>query len=70
MENLELNKKKLGPIINVDGYIENGKEFEVSDVKTVGAFVVCSLSGVTTVEDAIKLKNKILELFYVNLLLY
>lgn len=41
-------------------YLENGKEFEVSDVKTVGAFVVCSLSGVTTVEDAIKLKNKIL----------
>ena len=41
-------------------YLENGKEFEVSEVKTVGAFVVCSLSGVTTVEDAIKLKNKIL----------
>ena len=41
-------------------YLENGKEFEVSEVKTVGAFVVCSLSGVSTVEDAIKLKNKIL----------
>ena len=40
-------------------YLENGKEFEISDVKTVGAFVVCSLSGVSTVEDAIKLKNKI-----------
>lgn len=41
-------------------YLENGKEFEVSDVKTVGAFVVCTLSGVATVEDAIKLKNKVL----------
>lgn len=40
--------------------LANGTEYEVSDVKTVGAFVVCSLSGVTTVEDAMKLKNKIL----------
>lgn len=41
-------------------FLENGTAYEVSDVKTVGAFVVCSLSGITTVEDAIKLKNKIL----------
>ena len=41
-------------------YLENGKEFEVSEVKSIGGFVVCSLSGVTTVEDAMKLKNKIL----------
>ena len=41
-------------------YLENGKEFEVSGVKTLGAFAVCSLSGVETVEDAMKLKNKIL----------
>ena len=40
--------------------LANGMEYEVSDVKTVGAFVVCSLSGVTTVEDAVKLKNKII----------
>ena len=32
MENLELNKKPIGPIIDVDGYIENGKEFDI-DVK-------------------------------------
>ena len=41
-------------------FLANGTEYEVSDVKTVGAFVVCSLSGIATVEDAIKLKNKIL----------
>ena len=41
-------------------YLANGTEYEVSDVKTVGAFAVCSLSGVSTVEDAVKLKNKIL----------
>ena len=41
-------------------FLANGTEYEVSDVKTVGAFAVCSLSGVTTVEDAIKLKNKII----------
>ena len=41
-------------------YLNNGTEYEVSDVKTVGAFVVCSLSGVSTVEAAVKLKNKIL----------
>ena len=41
-------------------FLENGTEYEVSDVKTVGAFVVCSLSGITTVEDAIKMKNKLL----------
>ena len=41
-------------------YLNGGTEYEVSDVKTVGAFVVCSLSGVSTVEDAVKLKNKIL----------
>ncbi len=42
-------------------YLENGTEFDVSDVKMIGAgFVVLSLSGITTVEDAIKLKNKIL----------
>jgi 16S rRNA processing protein RimM len=41
-------------------YLENGKEFEVSDAKTIGAFAVCSLSGVMTVEDAMKLKNKII----------
>ena len=41
-------------------FLANGTEYEVSDVKTVGAFVVCSLSGITTVEDAIKLKNKVL----------
>ncbi len=32
MEDLELNKKTSGPIIDVDGYIENGKEFDI-DVK-------------------------------------
>ena len=41
-------------------FMANGTEYEVSDVKTVGGFAVCSLSGITTVEDAIKLKNKIL----------
>ena len=41
-------------------YLANGTEYAVSDVKTVGAFAVCSLSGVGTVEDAMKLKNKIL----------
>ena len=41
-------------------FLANGTEYEVSDVKTVGAVVVCSLSGIATVEDAIKLKNKIL----------
>ncbi len=42
-------------------YLENGTAFAVSDVKTInGGFVVLSLSGVSTVEDAVKLKNKIL----------
>ncbi|MBQ9747344.1 MAG: 16S rRNA processing protein RimM [Clostridia bacterium] len=41
-------------------YLENGTAFDVSDVKIMGAFVVLSLSGVTTVEDAVRLKNKIL----------
>ena len=39
-------------------FLANGTEYEVSDVKTVGAFVVCSLSGIATVEDAIKLKTR------------
>ena len=42
-------------------YLENGASFDVSDVKMIGGgFVVLSLSGVTTVEAAVKLKNKIL----------
>jgi 16S rRNA processing protein RimM len=42
-------------------YLENGKSYEVSNVKMInGGFVVLSLSGVMTVEDAVKLKNKIL----------
>ncbi len=42
-------------------YLENGTSFAVSGVKMLGGgFVVLSLSGVETVEDAIKLKNKIL----------
>ena len=41
-------------------FLANGTEYEVSEVKTLGAFAVCSLSGISTVEDAIKLKNKIL----------
>ncbi len=42
-------------------YLENGTEFAVSNVKMLGAgFVVLSLSGVDTVEAAVKLKNKIL----------
>jgi 16S rRNA processing protein RimM len=42
-------------------YLENGTAFDVSNVKMInGGFVVLSLSGVETVEDAVKLKNKIL----------
>ena len=41
-------------------YLANGTEYAVSDVKTVGTFAACSLSGVGTVEEAMKLKNKIL----------
>ena len=42
-------------------YLENGACYDVSDVKMInGGFVVCSLSGITTVEAAVKLKNKIL----------
>ena len=42
-------------------YLENGMVFDVSTVKMInGGFVVLSLSGVETVEDAVKLKNKIL----------
>ena len=42
-------------------YLENGTVFDVSNVKMInGGFVVLSLSGVETVEDAVKLKNKIL----------
>ncbi len=42
-------------------YLENGASFSVSDVKMInGGFVVLSLSGITTVEAAVKLKNKIL----------
>lgn len=42
-------------------YLENGTIFDVSNVKMInGGFVVLSLSGVETVEDAVKLKNKIL----------
>lgn len=42
-------------------YLENGACYEVSDVKMInGGFVVCSLSGITTVEAAVKLKNKTL----------
>ncbi len=42
-------------------YLENGTEFTVSNVKMLGAgFVVLSLSGVDTVEAAVKLKNKLL----------
>lgn len=42
-------------------YLENGASFDVSDVKLIGGgFVVCSLSGITTVEAAIRLKNKVL----------
>ncbi len=42
-------------------YLENGTAFAVSNVKMLGAgFVVLSLSGVDTVESAMKLKNKIL----------
>ncbi len=42
-------------------YLANGTAFDVSGVKMInGGFAVCSLSGVTTVEDAVKLKNKIL----------
>ena len=42
-------------------YLENGASFDVSEVKMIGGgFVVLSLSGVTTVEAAVKLKNKIL----------
>ena len=42
-------------------YLKNGACYDVSDVKMInGGFVVCSLSGITTVEAAVKLKNKIL----------
>ncbi len=41
-------------------YLENGTAFEVSNVKMLGGFVALSLSGVETVEAAVKLKNKIL----------
>ena len=42
-------------------YLENGASFAVSDVKLInGGFVVCTLSGITTVEAAIRLKNKVL----------
>ena len=42
-------------------YLENGTSFDVSNVKMInGGFVVLSLSGIETVEDAVKLKNKIL----------
>ncbi len=42
-------------------YFENGTAFSVSNVKMInGGFVVVSLSGIETVEDAVKLKNKIL----------
>ena len=42
-------------------YLENGTVFDVANVKMInGGFVVLSLSGVETVEDAVKLKNKIL----------
>ena len=42
-------------------YLENGTAYDVSNVKMInGGFVVCSLSGITTVEAAVKLKNKIL----------
>ena len=41
-------------------YLADGTAYDVSDAKTVGAFAVCALSGVATVEDAMKLKNKIL----------
>lgn len=42
-------------------YLDNGTEFALSDVRIInGGFVLCSLSGITTVEAAVKLKNKIL----------
>ncbi len=42
-------------------YLENGKAFAASNVKILnGGFAVVSLEGVMTVEDAMKLKNKIL----------
>ena len=42
-------------------YLENGTSFDVSNVKMInGGFVVLSLSGNETLEDAVKLKNKIL----------
>jgi len=42
-------------------YLDNGTAFAVSDIKTInGRFPVVSLSGIETVEQAVKLKNKIL----------
>lgn len=42
-------------------YLHDGTAFDVSGFKTInGGFVVVSLSGVATVEDAVRLKNKIL----------
>ena len=42
-------------------YLRDGTAFDVSGFKSInGGFVVVSLSGVATVEDAVRLKNKIL----------
>lgn len=42
-------------------YLQDGTAFAVSDIKTInGGFLVVSLSGIETVEQAARLKNKVL----------
>ena len=42
-------------------YLENKTEFSVSHARIInGNFVLCSLSGIKTVEDAVKYKNKVI----------
>ena len=42
-------------------YLENKTEFAVSNPRIInGNFILCSLSGIKTLEDAVKYKNKVL----------
>ena len=42
-------------------YLENKTEFEISHARVInGNFILCSLSGIKTLDDAAKYKNKVL----------
>ena len=42
-------------------YLENKTEFAVSHARVInGNFILCSLSGIKTLDDAVKYKNKVL----------